>query len=78
MHNFEKLLQQSLPQHHYKIISVDYTNIFRYLAACDAGIIFREDHILNWISRPTKVLEYYAVGLPIIHNAAIGLLVKKT
>lgn len=77
VHNFEKLLQQSLPQHHYKVISADYATIFRYLAACDAGIIFREDHILNWISRPTKVLEYYAVGLPIIHNATIGLLVKK-
>ena len=75
--DFQKLLlDSSLSHDHYKVISSSYDDIFHYLAACDAGIIFREEHILNWISRPTKILEYYAVGLPVIHNNTVGLLVE--
>jgi len=64
----------NLEQKDYIIRHVAHADIYRYLAACDIGIIFRENHIINWISRPTKVLEYRAVGLPIVHNSTIAWL----
>lgn len=56
----------------YQILTVPHNQIYRYLAACDSGIIFRKPDIINWVSRPTKVLEYNAVGLTIIHNNTIA------
>ena len=76
---FEHLIQQAdVPAHCYKIITVPHVDIYHYLAACNAGIIFREDHPINWTSRPTKILEYQAVGLHIIHNNTIAMLSEKT
>lgn len=63
-----------LPRTAYCITEVAHTEIYRYLSAADAGILLREPHIINWVSRPTKALEYEAVGLPIIHNNTIGML----
>jgi hypothetical protein len=71
---FESLLQgNALEPHCYLVITVKHNEIYRYLAACDVGIIFREKNILNWVSRPTKIVEYQAVGLPIVHNETIAL-----
>lgn len=61
----------------YRIVSCAHSDIYRYLSAADFGIILRKPHIINWTSRPTKVLEYQAVGLPIIHNNTIAMLVDK-
>ena len=58
----------------YKILTVEHADIYRYLSACDSGLIFREKNIINWVSRPTKVLEYQSVDLKIIHNHTIALL----
>ena len=74
---FIQLLQAAhLAPKNYCVLSVAHQNIYRYLAASDAGIIFREPDIVNWTSRPTKVLEYQAVGLKIIHNNTVGMLVE--
>lgn len=70
---FEKLLME-IPKSQYRLCTVEHSDIYRYLAAADYGIIFREQSIVNWTSRPTKVLEYQAVGLPIIHNNTIAYL----
>lgn len=59
---------------HYAIYSVKHTDIYRYLAACDTGIIMRTPHIINWVSRPTKILEYKAVNLAIVHNNTVSYL----
>lgn len=73
--SFENLLKQhKISSLYYSVLSVPHNVIYHYLAACDRGIIFREKNILNWVSRPTKILEYQAVGLPIIHNDTIALL----
>ena len=64
----------ALPLSSYRIITVAHDQIYRYLAAADIGMIFRKSHIINWVSRPTKVLEYRAVGLPIMHNHTIAML----
>ncbi len=74
---FEKLLEQTtLPTSSYTVVCVQHDKIYQYLAACDTGLIFRENHIVNWVSRPTKILEYRAVGLEIIHNNTIAYLNK--
>ncbi|MFT6765164.1 MAG: hypothetical protein ACJAZS_000031 [Alteromonas naphthalenivorans] len=56
----------------YKIITVSHKNILSYLCVADEGILLREQNILNWVSRPTKYLEYKAAGLPVIHNNTIA------
>ncbi|MCL4361221.1 hypothetical protein M1446_02595 [Candidatus Dependentiae bacterium] len=73
---FEKLLKQySLPQNSYKVLTLKHDIVFEYLCAADYGIIFREKHIINWVARPTKVLEYQAAGLKILHNNTVKLLI---
>ncbi len=59
----------------YAIKTVPHTDIYRYVSACDTGILLRAPHIINWVSRPTKLLEYRAVDLQIVHNNTIGYLV---
>lgn len=73
---FEQLLTSvKLPETSYRVLSVKSDQIYKYLAACDAGLLFRKQDIVNWVSRPTKMLEYQAVGLKIIHNNTVGCLV---
>lgn len=66
-----------IPQSAFHITRVPHSDIYEYLAAADAGLLFREKHCINWVSRPTKALEYHAVGLPIIHNNTVAMLIKK-
>ncbi|HEX2977907.1 MAG TPA: hypothetical protein VHO47_02200 [Candidatus Babeliales bacterium] len=74
---FEALCKKnSLAVNAYRILNVAHNEIYQYLAAADVGIIVREPHIINWTSRPTKLLEYQAVGLQIVHNNTIEMLVK--
>ncbi len=58
----------------YRVLPVPPSKLFYYLAAADAGLLFRKADVVNWVSRPTKMLEYQAVGLKVIHNGTIGLL----
>ena len=67
----------NLPSDCYHLCSVAHADVCRYLAACDVGILFRKPHTLNWVSRPTKLLEYQSVGLKIAHNNTIACLVEK-
>ncbi len=72
---FHALLSQyEIPKDAFHITLVAHAHIYRYLAAANAGILLREKHVVNWVSRPTKVLEYRAVGLKIIHNNTVGML----
>jgi hypothetical protein len=68
------LARHHLPPHAFHITCVTHANIYRYLSSADAGILLREPHIINWVSRPTKALEYQAVDLRIIHNNTIEML----
>lgn len=71
---FKKLLKKAgLDPASYYVCFVSHEEIYRYLAACDVGLLFREHNIINWISRPTKALEYHAAGLPIIHNNSVAI-----
>jgi hypothetical protein len=78
-HQFEQLLNKyDVPKKHYYVRMVKHHEIYRYLAACNVGILFREKHIINWVSRPTKALEYKAAGLTIIHNNTVACLVENS
>lgn len=66
-----------LPESSYRICSVTPSELYKYLAAADAGFLLRQRDIINWVSRPTKLLEYQAVGLEVVHNNTIGILANK-
>ena len=42
------------------------------LAACDHGLLVREDTVTNQVASPTKFAEYLAAGMPVIISARIG------
>ncbi|MFH1832527.1 MAG: hypothetical protein ABH827_07080, partial [bacterium] len=66
----------NLPKTAYKIISVRQEQLYEYLSCANFGFLLREEDIINWVSRPTKMLEYQAVGLKIIHNNTIAWLTE--
>lgn len=75
---FEQLLTaHNIDVCSYKIMSAAHSEIYRYVAAADVGLLFREPHVINWISRPTKVLEYRAVGLEVMHNGTVAWLAQE-
>ena len=72
---FEKEIEfQKISKNYYCVLNVKPNEVYKYLSACNYGIIFRDKDIINWVSRPTKILEYKSVGLEIIHNNSIGYL----
>lgn len=72
---FKKICKkEKLPFHSYKILTVSHRKIFSYLCTGDYGILLREKNILNWVSRPTKYLEYKAANLPVIHNHTVAFI----
>lgn len=77
VHTFTQLAQaHGLASTCYTIQQVPHTKIYEYLSACDTGLIFRDENILNWVSRPTKILEYQSVGLDVKHNNTIAYLTE--
>ncbi|MFH0898409.1 MAG: hypothetical protein V1855_02430 [bacterium] len=64
----------NIPKKQYAVVCVAQDDLYKYLAAADFGMLFREKDCINWVSRPTKMLEYQAVGLDIIHNNTIACL----
>lgn len=50
-------------------------DVTRWLSLCDYGVLLRYEDVVNWVSRPTKALEYLSVGLSIIHNNTVKWLI---
>jgi glycosyltransferase involved in cell wall biosynthesis len=48
------------------VFSLPYSEVGKFLNAADAGIIVRDDILINRVSSPTKVNEYLACGLMIV------------
>jgi len=71
----QELIRLQLPPACYRVLGVPAKDLLTYLAAADAGFLFREPDVMNWVSRPTKLLEYQAVGLEVVHNSTIAWLV---
>jgi hypothetical protein len=65
------------PAQAYRLLEVKPEHVARYLSAADSGILFRKKDIINWVSRPTKFLEYQAADLNIIHNQTVACIARK-
>lgn len=59
-------LQSGLDLSKVLIDRVEYSSVPDYLNAADAGLIIRDDTIVNYVASPTKVNEYLACGLKIV------------
>ena len=73
-HELERL---KIPASNYRILNVQPQDLNKYLCAANFGMLIREADIINWVSRPTKMLEYQACGLKIIHNNTVAWLAKE-
>ncbi len=51
---------------------VNHKEVPEVLAACDMGILIREQSITNRVAAPTKFAEYLSAGLPVIISENIG------
>ncbi len=51
---------------------VKHNDVQRVLAACDYGILFRENSVTNQVASPTKFAEYLSAGLPVIISENLG------
>ncbi|MBK8582816.1 MAG: hypothetical protein IPL86_13645 [Flavobacteriales bacterium] len=51
---------------------VDAADVPALLAACDHGLLVREDSITNRVASPTKFAEYLLAGLPVLISPHIG------
>ncbi len=75
---FEQLLlNQGIDRAYFYVTEVPHHEIYAYLSACDTGLIFRKEHIVSWVSRPVKAMEYYSAGLTIIHNNTVKWLIDQ-
>lgn len=75
---FEQLIQTvNIPKTNYTILALEHTEVIDHLCMADCGLLFRQPHIINWVSRPTKLLEYQAVGLKLVHNDTIAELTAR-
>lgn len=67
------LKQLEIPEQNYYLTTLSNSpKYLKALCAADLGIILREDNIINWVARPTKVLDYLACGLAIEHNNTVA------
>lgn len=69
-----EISQYNIDKSNFKVLNVNPQDIYKYLSAADVGLLFRHNDIINWVSRPTKMLEYQSVGLKIEHNNTIQVL----
>ena len=56
----------------FKVLSVDFQNMPKYLDVCDFGFCLRRNHIINRVASPTKVLEYISRNVKPILTEYIG------
>lgn len=68
----KKLSSSLLSNDSYVLASCAQDEVYQYLSSADAGILMREDTIVNNVASPIKVAEYLACGLPIILTKGVG------
>lgn len=70
IHKAFKALRQ--PEVDYMVRHVPHEEVALYSYAADAGIIIRDDSIVNRASSPVKFSEYLASGNPVLVSASVG------
>jgi hypothetical protein len=75
---FTNLLKaKNIPADNFAVITThDQEEYLKLMCAADIGVILRQDHVINWVARPTKVLDYLACGLKLKHNNTIGWVIE--
>ena len=68
---FEELVKKYKLKHA-KVLSVNFYDMPKYLDACNFGFCLRQDHIINRVASPTKVLEYISRNVKPILTDYIG------
>jgi len=64
--------EQGLSTAELTVLSVPHSEVPRYLAAADLGLLLRERSLVNRVASPVKLGEYLASGLPVIMSDEIG------
>lgn len=74
--NFKILNLSRTKINHKNVITkfVPYDEMYKYLCAADAAIIFRKNGITNQVASPVKFSEYVCCGLPVLTNRAVDLI----
>lgn len=74
--NFKVLNLSRTEIPHQNVITkfVPYNEMFKYLCAADAAIIFRNKGVTNQVASPVKFSEYISCGLPVITNDSVDLI----
>lgn len=69
----EQLLKKfRIPQESVLIISVDNSDVVKYLCASDIALLLRDDVPMNNVASPSKFAEYILTGLPVIISQNVG------
>jgi hypothetical protein len=69
---WEKVLKDNENKEKIKIISVEHRDMPSYLSAADIGLVARFESTINRVASPTKISEYFAIGLPVLMTEGIG------
>ncbi|NJN63408.1 MAG: glycosyltransferase family 4 protein [Acidobacteria bacterium] len=56
----------------YDVRRVPQRDVGKWLAACDFGVILRDDVLMNQVASPIKIAEYLAAGLTVVCTKNIG------
>jgi len=74
---FKTALKKVLPEYSYCVECVCNKDVYRFMAAADKGLVFREKNIVSWVARPVKAMEYEASGLSIVHNNSVDWIIRR-
>ncbi len=73
------LKQLNVPAQNYCLtVAENPQQYFKTMCAADVGLLMREENIINWVSKPTKVIDYLACGLKIEHNNTVAWVIDET
>ncbi len=75
---FESLIEKvGIPPANYTVVTIcNQKDFYKALCAADVGLLFREDHPINWVARPVKAMDYMACGLSIEHNSTVRWVIE--
>ncbi len=67
------LSDEGVQQENIEIANKPHRELLNIYKDCHFGFLLRDDHVINRVACPTKLIEYLAFGvLPILYNARIG------
>jgi len=66
------ILKYSIPEESVLTISVNNSEVVKYLCASDIALLLRDDVPMNNVASPTKFAEYIMTGLPVIISKNVG------